>query len=438
MTPSARLSAAIEILEDIETALARKGQAADVLVRNYFRKRRYAGSSDRNAITGLVYNVIRRRGDYTWRLMSAGCPLTVTDMALLSIRLKQGSLGDELFEGPYAQEKPDPDYLERLERAALLTDPPAQALLNVPDWLADHLDSRFGDDVVAEVDALSGRASVDLRVNSLKTDRDAALSALKDAGVEATITPYSPYGIRLEKPIPVNGLSGFREGRFEIQGEASQIASLLSAAQPKEQVADLCAGAGGKALALGAMMENSGQIYAMDTDKKRLDALKIRSDRAGLTNIQIHRLTSGEPKRAEQLRRFADSMDMVVVDAPCSGSGIWRRSPELRWRLDEDDMSELVAMQRSLLLEAMDMAGPDGRVAYMTCSVLEMENEAVIDHALSRRTGWALTDYHRRLESAGLDHLPESASHAPEMLLMTPARHGTDGFFLALLHRLAE
>ncbi len=438
MTPSARLSAAIELLEEIESSLARKGQAADVLVRHYFRKRRYAGSSDRSAVIDLVYDVIRNRGEYSWRLMSAGLPITVSDMALLALRFKNDALGPELFEGPYAQEEPDADRLERLERAVNLTDPPPQALLNVPDWLADHLDSRFGEDVMTEVEALSGRASVDLRVNSLKADRDTVMAALEKAGIEAEVTPFSPLGIRLGKPIPVNELPGFREGKLEVQGEASQIASLITGAKEKEQVVDLCAGAGGKALALGAMMNNSGQIYAMDTDKKRLETLKIRTDRAGLTNIQIHRLTSGEPKRAEQLQRFANSMDMVVVDAPCSGSGIWRRSPELRWRLEEDDMEELVATQRSLLLEAMDLVKPGGRVAYMTCSVLEMENEGIVDYVLGRRYDWALTDYHRILDDAGLTNLPQSASNAPEMLLLTPARHGTDGFFLALLNRLAE
>lgn len=438
MTPSARLSAAIELLEDIESSLSHKGKAADVLVRNYFRKRRYAGSSDRNAITDLVYDVIRNRGVYMWRLMSAGCPITVGDMALLALFLKNDGFEPDLFEGPYAQDMPDAERLQRLERAANLTNPPSQVLLNVPDWLADHLDSRFGDTIMAEVAALSGRASVDLRVNSLKADRESMMAALAGAGIVAVPTPFSPYGIRLEKPFSVNELLEFREGKLEVQGEASQIASLLCGVKEKEQVMDLCAGAGGKALALGAIMRNSGQIYAMDTDKKRLNTLKSRCDRAGLTNIQIHRLTSGAKKRAGQLYHFANSMDLVVVDAPCSGSGTWRRSPELRWRLEEDDMADLVTTQRTLLLEAMDLARPGGRIAYMTCSVLEMENEGVIDYVLGRRHDWALMDYHRVADTVGLRDLPETASHAPEMLLLTPARHGTDGFFLALLSRSAD
>lgn len=438
MTPAARLSAAVELLDDIDAALARRGAAADVLIRRYFRKRRYAGSSDRSAITDLVYDVIRNRALYGWRLMSAGCPVSNSYMALLSLRLKDGGLDPVLFDGPYAQQDPGSDYLERLDRAVLLDNPPLSVSLNVPDWLADRLEHRFGEQVLDEVGALSGRASVDLRVNSLKADRETVLKALGDAGIKADPTPYSPYGVRLEKPIPIKDLPGYSKGWFEIQGEASQIACLLSGASARTQVLDLCAGAGGKTLALGAMMENRGQIYAMDMDKKRLEALKMRADRAKLTNIQIHRLTSGEEKRASQLRRFQNVMDLVVVDAPCSGSGTWRRNPELRWRLDEEDLAGFVEIQRRLLLEAMALAGPNGRIAYMTCSILEEENEGVIDYVLSRRDDWGLTDYHRKLDDAGLKDLPQTASSAPDMLLMTPARHGTDGFFLALLHALGD
>ncbi|GER07072.1 MFS transporter [Iodidimonas muriae] len=437
MTPSARLAAAVEILGQIDDALAHRGAAADVLIKRYFQKRRYAGSKDRAAIINLVYGVLRRRGEYGWRLMSAGLPITPLMLALMHLRM-DGPLAADLFEGTYAPEAPGDDAISRFDRAVGLKNPPLAARLNVPQWLSDRLEARYGDDITAQIDALSGRAPTDLRVNTLKTSREDALAALADAGINAEPTPYSPVGIRLEKDSQIKGLDLFSKGLVEVQDEASQIAVQLCGAAPKAQVLELCAGAGGKTLALGAQMNNSGQIYALDTDKRRLDELKIRTDRARQTNLQIHRLTSGEDKRADQLYRFLGQMDLVIVDAPCSGSGTWRRNPELRWRLDEDALAEAVAIQRALLREAMTLAGPNGRIAYMTCSILQEENENVIDHALSESEDWELADYHRKLEDLGLEHLPESVSSAPEMLQMTPLQHGTDGFFLALLQKVPD
>ncbi|GAK34054.1 ribosomal RNA small subunit methyltransferase B [alpha proteobacterium Q-1] len=441
MTPSARLAAAIDLLTEIDEALKHRRAAADQLIRRYFQQRRYAGSSDRAAITDHVYGVIRMRGDYGWRLMSAGLTIDPRTLALLYLRLRLPAdqpLPADLFLGNYAIEAPSEDETTRLLRAQALETPPLDARLNVPPWLAERLIHRYGDATETEIEALAGRAPLDLRVNSLKSSRDDVLGLLTDHGFAATKTPYSPLGLRLSDPVPLKSLPAFGKGLFEIQDEASQIAALLSGVAPRDQVLELCAGAGGKTLALGALMQNKGQIYALDTDKRRLQELKERADRARLTNLQIHRLTLGAEKRADQLYRFNGQMDLVVVDAPCSGSGTWRRNPELRWRLDEEFLAEAVALQRSLLLEAMMLAGPKGRIAYMTCSILGEENEDVIDYALSRNDQWELTDYHRKLGDVGLADLPETASHAPEMLQLTPARHGTDGFFLALLQRCPE
>lgn len=435
MTPSARLAAVIELIGEIEASIARKGPAADVVIQRYFRQRRYAGSKDRQAIIAQVWRAVRQRGEYGERLTRAGASVSPRLLALLDCRLT-GIAEEGLHEGAHAVSPPDEAEAALLERAASRTDLSLAGRLNVPAWLAEKLKARFGGRVEAEIGALSGRAPVDLRVNSLRTDRARLLEALKADGIEAEPCRYSPLGIRLETPAQVQQLAAFRHGDFEVQDEASQIAALLSGVGPKLQVAELCAGAGGKTLAFGAMMKNSGQIFAMDVDKRRLEELKERGDRAHLTNLQIHRITTGVEKRADQLARFKGQMDIVVVDAPCSGSGAWRRNPELRWRHEEEDIRQLATAQRALLREAMALAKPDGRVVYMTCSILREENEAVIGFVLRTSPEWEIEDYRRNVEAAGLAHLPESRAEDARMLQMTPLAHDMDGFFLALLqHR---
>lgn len=435
MTPAARTAAAIDLLGAIEDSIARRGPAADTLAQRYFRQRRYAGAKDRAAVLHTVYAVLRRRGELSWRLQSAGAPVTPRGMVLLELLLS-GALNDTMFGGDYGPTAMDTEERRSLEAASAFTDPPLWAQINVPTWLADRLLSRFGEAVQAEMAALNERAPVDVRVNTLKTTRDAALKTLEDAGLKAEPTPLSPIGIRLVSAVAPKDMPLVGEGAAEVQDEASQLASLL--ARPKAgfagaQLAELAAGAGGKTLAFGALTANSGQIYAMDTDKKRLDELKSRADRAGMTNLQIHRITTGEGKRAGQFARFAKSMDITVVDAPCSGSGTWRRNPELRWRIDPDRLAEHQALQVQLVQEAMTLAKAGGRVAYMTCSILREENEDVLDAVLAAAQDWSLVDYRRLLEPAGVTAAVGTAAEAPETLQLTPARHGTDGFFFALL-----
>ena len=434
MTPAARLAAAVELLGAIEDTFAHGGPAADVLVERYFKQRRYAGSHDRRWIIEQVYGVLRARGMLVWRLAAAGLA-PVARWELLLHLAEEGALEALWFEGPYAVPEPAPEEHAALVRAAALETPPDWARHNVPEWLETRLAARFGAGLEEEMAALAGRAPTDLRVNGARISRDAALAALAEAGIEARPTPWSPLGIRLENGHHLRELPLMRDGALEVQDEASQIACLITGAEPGEQVAELCAGAGGKTLALSDMMAGRGQIFAMDHDKRRLDALKTRAARAGVRNLQIHRLSRGEGKRAHQLARSAASFDLVVVDAPCSGSGTWRRNPELRWRIDADKLAQTVATQERLVAEGMALVKPGGRLAYMTCSVLAEENEAVVTALLDAHPEWEAADVGEALTAAGIDDFPPGVAGPCDMLQLTPARHGCDGFFVALLRK---
>lgn len=432
MTPAARLAAAIDLATAVEESLSRHGPAADVLVQRYFRERRYAGSGDRAAVRDLLYRTLRRRGELVWRLRHVDGPTDGRSLVLLAMAL-EGGLAPALFEGPHAVPAPGEDEAAMFARAVDAGTPPPWARLNMPQWLHDALAARFGDALEAEMAAMAGRAPMDLRVNRARTDRETVLEALAQAGIAAAPTPWSPLGIRIADPVDLSRFPLLLEGRVEVQDESAQIASLLTGAAPGMQVADLCAGAGGKTLALSDMMANRGQIFAFDTDKRRLDELKTRADRSRVRNVQIHRLTGGEEKRRDQLGRFAGKMDLVIVDAPCSGSGTWRRNPELRWRLAPEDLARLVERQHALLGEAFDLVRPGGRVAWMTCSMLAAENEEPVAAALDAGSDRVLLDVGEALEAAGLGALPRGPVPGRGMLQLSPAVHGTDGFFVALM-----
>ena len=434
MTPAARLAAAIELLDAIEDTFVRGGPAADVLVERYFKQRRYAGSHDRRWIIEQVYAVLRTRGMLVWRLRTVKLPAEARWELLLHLAA-EGALEARWFEGPYAVPEPAPGEHAALVRAAALDEAPDWARHNAPEWLAARLASRFGARTDEEMAALGERAPTDLRVNRARVSREAALEALVEAGIAARPTPWSPVGIRLEEARNIKGLSLVRNGALEIQDEASQIACLITGAEPREQVAELCAGAGGKTLALSDMMAGRGQIFAMDHDRRRLDALKARAARAAVRNLQIHRLSRGAEKRAHQLARLTGAFDLVVVDAPCSGSGTWRRNPELRWRVDADKLADYAIAQKALLHEGMALAKAGGRLAYMTCSLLGDENDAVVTAVLAERDDWCIEDIRPHLERAGLGHLPPSAAGPEETLQLSPARHGCDGFFITILRK---
>jgi 16S rRNA (cytosine967-C5)-methyltransferase len=433
MTPSARLSAAIEVLADID---ARRRPAADAL-KDWGLSHRFAGSGDRAAIAGLVYDALRRKASSAW-IMGADSPRAI----LLGMLRHERGLSVEaiaaLCDGARFAPKPlDDAELARL-RAAVIGDAPPHVRGDYPEWLDPQLARVFGEERAEEGAALAQRAPLDLRVNILKADRDTAAEATGDLGPEPT--RWSPWGLRLVLPAEakspaVHAEPAFLKGLIEIQDEGSQLAALLTGAKPAEQVVDLCAGGGGKTLALAAMMENHGQIYATDTDKRRLAPIHARLERAGARNVQVRTPRGGSDNLADLQGRA----DLVLIDVPCTGSGAWRRNPDAKWRVRPGALAERIKEQAIVLDRAVALVKPGGRIAYVTCSLLDEENGAQVRAFVERHPAFAIVpprDLANELgERAFL--FRRAALLADEGLLMTPRRTATDGFYVALMSRRA-
>jgi 16S rRNA (cytosine967-C5)-methyltransferase len=429
MTPAARLSAAIEVLADID---ARRRPAADAL-KDWGLARRFAGSGDRAAIAGLVYDALRRRASGAW-IMGEETPRAIL---LGMLRLERG-LDLDAIAALCSGARFAPAPLSETERSRLATadlaDAPSWIAGDYPEWLDSQFARVFGEERAAELGALSARAPLDLRVNALKTDRDSAGAALAELGCEPT--RWSPLGLRIRlradaKSPAIHAEPAFIKGMVEVQDEGSQLAALLAGARRGEQVVDLCAGAGGKTLALAAAMENHGQIYATDSDKRRLAPIHARLERAGARNVQV-RTPRGN---ADVLSDLAGRADLVLIDAPCTGIGVWRRNPDAKWRVRPGALAVRQKEQEAVLDRAVPLVKPGGRVAYVTCSVLAEENDDQVQAFLARHPDFALVP---PAEVAGA--LGERAylfRRAVVMsdagLLMTPARTETDGFFVSLM-----
>ncbi|MGA8401133.1 MAG: RsmB/NOP family class I SAM-dependent RNA methyltransferase, partial [Stellaceae bacterium] len=308
---------------------------------------------------------------------------------------------------------------------------------DVPDWLLPHLEAVYGDRLEEEMAGFNATAPVDLRVNLLKTDRAGAIRALAAEHVRTEPTPLSPIGLRLAERVPLSGLAAFKDGLVEVQDEGSQLAALLLGAKPGMRVVDFCAGAGGKTLALAASMANRGKIVACDTAGWRLDRSGQRLRRAGAGNVERKALTS---ERDPWVKRHAPKgkeggFDRVLVDAPCLGVGSWRRNPDAKWRATPQDLAELQVRQHDILASAARLVKPGGRLAYVTCSLLREENEAQAERFLAETTDFALVPVARAWDEAIGTPCPTPTPHGGDFLRLTPARHGTDGFFVAIFER---
>ena len=426
MRPGPRIQASIDLLDAIDAG----GDAADRLVAAYFRRRRYAGSKDRAAITELVYAVLRRRAWLEWRLANAGAGVQGARLTVIA-QLADGGVGDgditALFDG--SDHAPAPLTLEESAIVQLLRRPPSgspppSVAGNYPGWLHDALESRFGNGLATEMAALNDRAPLDLRVNSLKSSRSAVLAQLIDEGFDAQPTPFAREGIRLvgARRIDVHPL--YREGVIEIQDEGSQIVAALVDAEPGERVVDYCAGAGGKALALSAAMRGQGEIIACDTGAARLRNMGPRLARAGAENIRVWSLEEGE------LEVMADR---VLLDVPCSGTGAWRRRPEARWHLSQEKFSNYSKLQDELLVKGATVTAPNGVLVYATCSVLEVEGADRIDTFLDRTAGFEVVDVDPLWPRVLDGERPDQG----RFVNLSPASSNTDGFFIAILRRSA-
>ena len=432
MTPGGRVQAAIEILDAVLAPPAgRERTPADAVVAGYTRKRRYIGSKDRRAITGLVWQALRYRGRALWasgRESLTGRELAIAALAGASGRSDAGIAAD--FHGSgYA-----PKSLDAAELWLAATvreaggEPPPWAIANMPAWLAREAASVLGSGMSDGWRALAGEAPATLRVNTLKADRDSCLAALRDAGVDAATTALSPLGIRLLSRANLARLPAMRDGWLESQDEGSQIAAALVAAEPGMQVLDYCAGGGGKALALAAAMANDGTVVAADTDAARLARLERRAQRAGATIIVSRTIEPGDPVETQ-------GFDRVLVDAPCSGSGAWRRQPEAPWRLDPARYAELQAAQTAILAAAAASVAPGGRLVYVTCSIFPAENDAIVEQFLIANSCFrpvAPADTWRAV-FGGAD-LPAGIADGLAVRLL-PHVGSTDGFFIAIMER---
>ena len=395
-------------------------QPADVTLSQFFRSRPKLGGRDRAFIAEAAYGAVRHL-----RSLEHLCEGRNGRRLLLAWLARHG--GHNLREFEPLTTPAELAWLKEI-KAASLDGQPDPIRLDLPDWLYERLSARFGDELTALMAALNRPATLDLRVNALRMSREAVQQQLASDGILAAPTPYSPLGLRLRGKPALNRHPLFLEGVIEVQDEGSQLLALLTGARRGEMVCDFCAGAGGKTLALGALMHNSGRLYAFDVAEKRLANLKPRLARSGLSNVHPQLLAN---ERDTKVKRLAGKLDRVLVDAPCSGIGTLRRNPDLKWRQTPASVAELNAKQLAILTSAASLLKPGGRLVYATCSLLNEENEALIEAFLAAHPDFRLTPVQEVLAGAGIP------LDCTDYLRLDPLHHGTDGFFAALLERAA-
>lgn len=429
MTPSARIAAAIDLLVVVEGAPKRP---ADAVANDFFRARRYIGSGDRRAVSERVWNVLRARRRLAWWIGDTpATPRLLVAASLLLEGWTKSGVAQSFSGGQFAAaplDRHEAGIAARIEGHSIdHPDMPLAVRLEIPDWLLPRLQERFGPGLFSEMAALSEPATLDMRANLLKGDRENARLSLAAEGWEATPTPYSPWGLRIEGRRPVTDGPAFQSGLVEIQDEGSQLVALMVGATPGMRVVDWCAGAGGKTLALAGIMENRGQIVACDVSAPRLEGAVRRLRRAGVHNVERHLVEAGD----KWLKRRAGTFDRVLVDAPCTGTGTWRRNPDARLRLKESDLTELVPKQAMILDTAQTLVRKGGRLVYATCSLLSEENEAQVTGFLTRHPDFAVVPLQQAWPLLG------PVPNQGDFLALTPARHHTDGFFTAVMERTA-
>lgn len=422
MHPKALLDESASLME----AVFRFDHPADAVVARYFREHKSLGPRERATLSDTVFAALRERLKFEW-LARSGSGSKWRRLAILGFPGDRDFLKSALSE----PEKQWLDACAKVREDEWL----APHRHNLPDWLAEALRAQVGDEFDALAASLLQPAPLDLRVNALKTRREAALEALKAAGLAAEPTPYSPLGIRLQGKPALAKVPAFVSGEVEVQDEGSQLLALLLDAKRGEMVVDFCAGAGGKTLAIGAAMRNSGRLYAFDTSAHRLDALKPRLARSGLSNVHPVAIAH---ERDERIKRLAGKIDRVLVDAPCSGLGTLRRSPDLKWRQTPQTVAAQAALQQAILASAARLLKPGGRLVYATCSLLREENEAVVDAFSAAHPDFEPEPAAQVLAGAKVASADDlCVGEGGRFLRLWPHRHRTDGFFAAVWRKKA-
>jgi len=418
MHPKALLDACSEL---VGLAL-RLEHPADSVVSRYFRDHRQLGPRERATLAETTYTVLRNKLRFEHFAPSGSGPRE-RRMAILGFAGPRDFLKSALND----QEKSWLDACDGVRDEDLLE----RHRHSLPEWLVQPLKEQVGTEFMSLAESLNQPASLDLRVNSLSAKREDIQKDLKAAGIASQATPYSPWGLRLAGKPALTKLDAFTRGAIEVQDEGSQLLAALVDPKRGEMVVDFCAGAGGKTLALGAAMRSTGRLYAFDTSAHRLDALKPRLARSGLSNVHPAAIAH---ERDERIKRLAGKIDRVLVDAPCSGLGTLRRNPDLKWRQSPQGLAELAAKQLAILRSAARLVKSGGRLVYATCSLLRDENEAIADAFAQAEAGWKVLP--AALALAPFKLADAEALCSGDYLRLWPHRHGTDGFFAAVWERV--
>lgn len=429
MHPKALIDACGELVE----LVLRFDHPADAVVSRYFREHRALGPRERATLAETAFNVLRRKTLYEALVQGApkGSGSKWRRLAILAFHGPRDFLKSALTDAEKA-------WVDACDKVDARTDPTLMDLHrhNLPDWLVQPIKSQLGGEAFwAYAEVVNTPAPLDLRVNTFKAKRAEVQKELARAGIQSVATPYSPWGLRIDGKPALTRLDAFTSGAIEVQDEGSQLLALLLDAKRGEMVADFCAGAGGKTLAIGASMRSTGRLYAFDTSAHRLDALKPRLARSGLSNVHPAAIAH---ERDERIKRLAGKMDRVLVDAPCSGLGTLRRNPDLKWRQSPQAIEELAVKQAAILASAARLVKPGGRLVYATCSVLPAENEAIAQAFGAAQGDFEPLRVAELLAQLKVEHAPDlCAGDQGEFLRLWPHRHGTDGFFAAVWQRKA-
>ncbi|AGB69799.1 MULTISPECIES: RsmB/NOP family class I SAM-dependent RNA methyltransferase [Rhizobium] len=422
-----RLQGAIEVLADIE---ARKRPVADAL-KDWGLAHRFAGSGDRAAIGNIVYDALRMRLSHAWLMEDDSASALAHAVLFRQWGLTPEALAAELDGDKFAPEAPSAETLAAFA-ARKLEDAPRHIQGDIPEWVEPSFSQAFGDGWLAEAKALSERPTLDLRANALKADRAKVVKVLERAGGQAS--KIARFGIRIPagegaSRLPnVTAELSFQKGWFEVQDEGSQIVADLVLPEEGDQVLDYCAGGGGKTLAMSAAMHNKGQVHAYDSDRRRLAPIIERLKRAGTRNVQVHDDRNG-------LLQLRGKFDKVLVDAPCTGTGTWRRRPDTKWRLTQKNLDERTSQQQEALAQAGEFVRPGGALLYVTCSVLPEENEAQVNRFAAQNPDFEVVETLGSWGKLFGKDAPKPRSSDGKTITLTPASTDTDGFFFSRLQR---
>ncbi|MCJ9668918.1 MULTISPECIES: RsmB/NOP family class I SAM-dependent RNA methyltransferase [unclassified Neorhizobium] len=424
-----RIAGAIEVLADIET---RKRPVADAL-KDWGLAHRFAGSGDRAAIGNIVYDALRMRLSHAW-LMDDESPAALA----YAVLIRQWGLTPDALQAEFTDDRFAPPALTEANLSSLasrnLDDAPLHVQGDIPDWIQPSFEANFGENWLIEAKALAGRPTLDLRANTLKASREKVIKALERSN--AKTSRIARNGIRIAagegaSRLPnVTAELSFQKGWFEVQDEGSQIVAELVQPGEHHQVLDYCAGGGGKTLAMAAAMHNKGQIHAYDADRKRLAPIIERLRRAGTRNVQVH-------DDARQLNGLKGKLDAVLVDAPCTGTGTWRRRPDTKWRLTPKNLDERIAQQQEALSEAAVFVKPGGALVYVTCSILPEENDAQVSRFCVENPEFSIVPAAEHWDSIFEKDGPQPRSKDALTVTLTPASTDTDGFFFCRMQRRA-